>query len=117
MNSNRHVLRPTENRLPLKDVSTQKLSSIEIVNKTKLTTNTILHQQENVSSPVLKTKVATTRPILTAIRSIKQHSKENQHVSQMLISPMVEHDFIEQKLSLTEHTKTHEQLEQELYEL
>jgi hypothetical protein len=95
MNSNRNVLRPTQNRLPLKDVS-----SFEFINKT----NTIFQQQENF--------VSKSRPILTAIRSIKQHSKENENPSQMLISPMVKTN-----LSLSENNKTREQLEQELYEL
>lgn len=111
MNSNRLVLRPTQNRLPLKDVSSQKYSSIELINKTKLSTNTILQQQqENFSS--------TSRPILTALRSIKQQAKENENSSQMLISPMVKTNLnIEQKVSLTDNNKTREQLEQELYEL
>jgi hypothetical protein len=95
MHSNRNVLRPTQNRLPLKDVS-----SIELINKK----NTILQQQEDF--------ISKSRPILTAIRSIKQHSKENENSSQMLISPIVKTN-----LSLSENNKTREQLEQELYEL
>jgi len=110
MNSNRHVLRPTQNRLPFKDISSQKYSSIELINKTKTLTNAILQQQENF--------VPTSRPILTAIRSIKQHSKENENPTQMLISPLVKTNLItEQKLSLSENNKTREQLEQELYDL
>src|SRR5690349_10297640 len=117
MNSNRHVLRPTQNRLPLKDVPSQKYSSIEIINKTKLSTNTILQQQENLA--LITNKIPTkSRPILTAIRSIKQHSKENENHSQMLISSMVKTNFIvDQKLSLLDNNKTREQLEQDLYEL
>ncbi len=95
MHSNRNVLRPTQNRLPLKDVS-----SIELINKK----NTILQQQEHF--------ISKSRPILTAIRSIKQHSKENENSSQILISPIVKTN-----LSLSENNKTREQLEQELYEL
>ncbi|CAF0775747.1 unnamed protein product [Rotaria sordida] len=122
MNSNRHVLRPTQNRLPLQDVSSQKSSSIEIINKTKLISNTILQQQqqqENLSPSLIKNKISiTSRPILTAIRSIKQNSKENENDTQMFISPMVKTNFFnEQKLSLSETYKTREQLEQELYEL
>ncbi|CAF4070933.1 unnamed protein product, partial [Rotaria sp. Silwood2] len=119
MNSNRHVLRPTQNRLPLKDVSSQKSSSIGIINKTKLITNTIIQQQENVSLSLIKNKISiTSRPILTAIRSIKQNSKENENDTQMFISPIVKRNFVtEQKLSLSENNKTREQLEQELYEL
>ncbi len=115
MNSNRHVLRPTQNRLPLQDVSSQKYSSIEIINKTKLSVNTIFQQQENVASTIITSKIPTkSRPILTAIRSIKQHSKENE----MLISPMVKTNFIiEQNSSRNEKNRTREQLEQDLYEL
>jgi hypothetical protein len=117
MNSNHNVLRPTHNRLPLKEVSSQKYSSIEIITKTKLSTN--YEQQENLSQSVIINKIPiTSRPILTALRSIKQQSKENENDSQMLISPMVKTNFImEQKLSLSDNTKTREQLEQELYEL
>ncbi|CAF0931602.1 unnamed protein product [Rotaria sp. Silwood1] len=120
INSNRNVLRSTQNRLPLKDVSLQKSSSIEIINKTKLISNTIL-QQENLSPSLLKNKISiTSRPILTAIRSIKQYSKENENENntQMFISPMVKTNyFTEQKLSLSNNNKTREQLEQDLYEL
>jgi hypothetical protein len=113
MNSNRLVLRPTQNRLPLQNVSSQKISTIEIINKTKLITNSILHQQENLAPTLISNK--TTRPILTAIRSIKQYSKDDTH---MLISPMVKTIITdEQKLSVLENNKTREQLEQELYEL
>jgi hypothetical protein len=121
MNSNRNVLRPTQNRLPLKDVSLQKYSSIEIINKTKLLpiNHVLQEQQENLPQSVIINKIPiTTRPILTALRSIKQQSKENENDNQMLISPMVKTNFIiENKLSLADNSKTREQLEQELYEL
>jgi hypothetical protein len=96
MNSNRNVLRPTQNRLPLKDVTSQKYASIELINK---------QEQENF--------VPKSRPILTAIRSIKQHSKENENHTQMFISPMVKTNLI----ISNNNNKTREQLEQELYEL
>lgn len=116
MNMNRHVLRPTQNRLPLKDVSSQKYTSFEFISKPKLSTNTILQQQqqENLPATVLTNKTSTTRPILTAIRSLKQQSKENDQHSEMLISPMVKtNSLIEQNYD----KKTREQLEQDLYEL
>jgi len=118
MNSNRNILRATQNRLPLKDVSSQKYLSIDRINKTKLTTNKFL-QQENLPSSVLLNKIPIkSRPILTAIRSIKQQSKENENDIQMLISPMGKTNFVsEDKISLQENNKTREQCEQELYEL
>ncbi len=121
MNSNRHVLRPTQNRLPLQDVSSQKYASIELKNQTKLSINAVLQQQENFAPSSLTNKIpAATRPILTAVRSIKRHSKENENCTDMLISPMVKTNFlIEQKLPLSDNdnNKTREQLEQDLYEL
>ncbi|CAF5192781.1 unnamed protein product, partial [Rotaria magnacalcarata] len=90
MDSNRLVLRPTHNRLPLKDVSSQKFSSIEITNKTKFISTTIVQQENQVPTA--------TRPILTAARAIKQYSKENEN--DMVISPMFKTDFfIEQQPS------------------
>jgi hypothetical protein len=118
MNSNRNVLRPTQNRLPLKDVSLQKYSSIEIINKTKLLpiNHVLQEQQENLPQSVIINKIPiTTRPILTALRSIKQQSKENENDNQMLISPMVKTNFIIENKA--DNSKTREQLEQELYEL
>ncbi|UJR21326.1 hypothetical protein I4U23_024420 [Adineta vaga] len=112
MNSNRHVLRATHNRLPLNDVSSDKIFGS---NKTKLCTNVSYQQQENCIS-------ITSRPILTAARSIKKHLKENHDENQMLISPLV--TTINkatithlQKQTVCQENKTHEQLEQELYEL
>ncbi|CAM2714195.1 unnamed protein product [Rotaria socialis] len=108
MDSNRLVLRPTHNRLPLKDVSSQKFSSIEITNKTKFISTTIVQQENEVPTA--------TRPILTAARAIKQYSKENEN--DMVISPMFKTDFfIEQKPCRSEINKTREQLEQDLFEL
>jgi len=116
MNSNRNVLRPTHNRLPLKDVSIDKPL---ITNKTKLCTNSSLQQQENLIS-------RTSRPILTATRSIKKFFKYNNNNNdddnQMLISPMVptinKANVIGlQKQTVLEENKTREQLEQDLFEL
>ncbi|CAF0777114.1 unnamed protein product [Adineta steineri] len=112
MNFNRNILRETQNRLPLKDVSIQKYLSIDIKN---VTTNTIV-EQENLSLISQKIPIKT-RPILTAIRSIKQQSKENDN-NDMLISPMVKTNFLfEQNTPLSEINKTREQSEQDLYEL
>ncbi|CAF0745974.1 unnamed protein product [Adineta steineri] len=112
MNFNRNILRETQNRLPLKDVSIQKYLSIDIKNAT---TNTIV-EQENLSLISQKIPIKT-RPILTAIRSIKQQSKENDN-NDMLISPMVKTNFLfEQNTPLSEINKTREQSEQDLYEL
>jgi hypothetical protein len=112
MNSNRHVLRPTHNRLPLKDVSSDK---ILLINKTKLCNNSSLQQQENLI-PIAS------RPILTATRSIKKYLKENNEDNQMLISPMVTtikeaNIVVLQKQTVFEENKTREQLEQDLLEL
>ena len=115
MNSNRLVLRATENRLPLKDVT----SKIEIINKTKFATKTIYQQQENVTATVFTNKIPiTSRPILTAVRSLKQQTKENEQPTEMLISPLVKTNCVhEQNLSISNQQKTREQLEQDLYEL
>ncbi|CAF1175014.1 unnamed protein product [Adineta steineri] len=112
MNSNRHVLRPTHNRLPLKDVSSDKAL---ITNKPKLGSNSLYQQQENLIS-------INSRPILTATRSIKKHFKDNHDENQMLISPMVAtinkaNIVIIQKQTVSQENKTREQLEEELYEL
>lgn len=117
MNLNRNVLRETQNRLPLKEVSAQNFTSIEITNKTKLVSTTIIQQQENLSPTSLKSKLsATSRPILTAIRTKKISFNENEN--EMLISPMGKTDIsVEPKLFLSESNKTREQLEQELFEL
>lgn len=102
MNSNRNVLRPTHNRLPLKDV---------LINKTKICTNSSLQQQENCFP-------TNSRPILTATRSIKKFLKENDDDNQMLISPMVTTiNKVFQKQTVFNENKTREQLEQDLYEL
>ncbi len=112
MNSNRQVLRPTHNRLPLKDVSSDKFL---IGNKNKLCNNSSLQQQENLV-PI------PTRPILTAIRSIKKHLKPNDDENQMLISPMVTtinkaNIVVLPKQTVFDENKTREQLEQDLLEL
>ncbi|CAF1015789.1 unnamed protein product [Rotaria sordida] len=113
MNSNRNVLRPTHNRLPLKDVLSDK---ILITNKTKLCTNTSLQQQENVI-PI------TSRQILTATRSIKKYLKENDNDdNRMHISPMVTtihkaNIVVLSKQTIFEENKTREQLEQDLFVL
>jgi hypothetical protein len=114
MNSNRNVLRPTHNRLPLKDVSFDKTL---ITNKTKLCSNSSLQQQENLIS-------LTSRPILTATRSIKKFLKQNNDDdNQMLISPMVTTINkanvigLQKQTVFEENNKTREQLEQDLYEL
>ncbi|CAF0890118.1 unnamed protein product [Rotaria sp. Silwood1] len=113
MNSNRNILRPTHNRLPLKDVSSDK---IFITNKTKLCTNASLQQQENVI-PI------TSRQILTAARSIKRHLQENDNVdNEMHISPMVTtihkaNIVVLPKQTVFEENKTREQLEQDLFVL
>jgi len=112
MNSNRHVLRPTHNRLPLTDVSSDKFL---INNKTKIRTNASHQQQENCFPK-------SSRPILTATRSIKKHLKENHDDNQMLISPMVasinKATIVQlQKQPVCQENKTREQLEQELLEL
>jgi hypothetical protein len=112
MNSNRHVLRPAHNRLPFKDVLSDK---ILIPNKPKLCTNSSLQQQENII-PI------TSRAILTAARSIKKHLKENDEDNQMLISPMVTtinkaNIVVLQKQTVFDENKTREQLEQDLLDL
>ncbi|CAF2832365.1 unnamed protein product [Rotaria sp. Silwood2] len=113
MNSNRNVLRPTHNRLPLKDVSSDKFL---ITNKTKLCNNASLQQQEN-AIPI------TSRQILTATRSIKRHLKENDNDdNQMHISPMVTtihkaNIVVLPKQTIFEENKTREQLEQDLFVL
>jgi hypothetical protein len=113
MNSNRHVLRSTHNRLPFKDVSSDKPL---LINKSKLCTNSSLQQQENIV-PI------TSRPILTAARSIKKkHFKENENDNQMFISPVATtinkaNILVLPKQSILEENKTREQLEQELFEL
>jgi len=119
MNSNRLVLRPTQNRLPLNDVSSQKYSAIETANKSKFSTNTIFQQQENLPATVTTKQIPTaSRPILTAIRSLRQQSKENDQSTAMLISPMVKvSSDVEQKFARADQPKTREQLEQDLYEL
>jgi len=108
MNSNRQVLRPTHNRLPLQDVSSDK--TLISSNKNKLYPSTLFQQQEN-RFPI------TSRPILTATRSIKKFLKETNHhddENQMLISPIV---TTIQKQTVLEQNKTREQLEQDLFEL
>jgi hypothetical protein len=128
MHSIRQVLRPTHNRLPLTDVSSDKFSNNGTSNKTNLlTTNTSLQQQENRIPLSITNKIpSTTRPILTAIRSIKSNANENviypHHVhddeTSMLISPIVKTArIIEQKLSIVDVHKTHEELEEDLFEL
>lgn len=112
MNSNRNVLRPTHNRLPLNDVSSDK---ILLANKTKFCTNLSLKQQENVI-PI------TSRPILTATRSIKKYLKDKDDDNQMHISPMVTtiskaSIVVLPKQTVLEESKSREQLEQELYVL
>jgi len=97
MNSNRHVLRATQNRLPLKDVSSEKqfLSA-----KTKLSDQ----QQENCF-------LKNARPILTATRSIKKFFNKQQ--------PSQKHDeHVQfQVTTVSNENKTRQQLEDELYEL
>ncbi|CAF0875347.1 unnamed protein product [Adineta ricciae] len=112
MNSNRHVLRATHNRLPLTNVSSDKNF---VSNKTKLCTSAAYQQQENCIS-------AGSRPILTATRSIKKLLKENHDENQMLISPLVttinKANVVPiQKQPVCQENKTREQLEQELFEL
>lgn len=111
MNSNRNVLRPTHNRLPLQEVSTDKLF---LSNKTKFSINPSLQQQENVI-PV------GARPILTATRSIKKYRKENDDDNRMHISPMVTTISKANIVVLPKQTvfeeKSREQLEQELFEV
>ncbi|UJR28114.1 hypothetical protein I4U23_009369 [Adineta vaga] len=112
MNFNRHVLRPTHNRLPLQDVSSRKYLCIDKTN--------IHIQQENLPLSVINNKISNkSRPILTAVRSLKPQFKENENDIEMLISPMVAKTstIIEQTLSLSENHKTREQSEQDLYEL
>jgi hypothetical protein len=107
MNSNRNVLRPTHNRLPLQDVSSTKTL---INTKSKLCTSASFQQQEN-----------RLRPILTATRSIKKFLKETNHddsENQMFISPIQKANLmVIQKQTVLEQTKTREQLEQDLFEL
>lgn len=114
MNSNRHALRSTENRLPLQDVSSQKYSSIDSINQIKSSRNP-LSQQQQQENLLSKTKNPTARPILTALRTIKQNSKENDTCTDMLVSPLVKTSaFLEEKISIA---KTREQLEEDLFEL
>ena len=113
MNSNRLVLRPTQNRLPLQDVSSQQT-------KTKFALRQ--HQdQENLPATVSGNKHSiTSRPILTAVRSLKQqYAQDNEQHTDMLISPMVKISSInEANLSSSDHkNKSREQLEQDLFEL
>lgn len=113
MNSNRQVLRPTHNRLPLHDVVAEKPS---IFARAKICTNSSSQQQqENIVS-------IGSRPILTATRSIKKLLKENHDDNRMFLSPLV--SAINKasivtlpKQSIAEENKTREQLEQELLEL
>ena len=115
MHSNRPALRPTHNRLPLQDVSSEKTL---INQKPKLWPNTVYQQQENRFAP-------TSRPILTATRSIKKFLKEippHDEENEMLVSPQV--NTIQknklmalEKQTVSEENKTREQLEQELFEL
>lgn len=115
-NITRPILRATQNRLPLQDVSTQGY-------KSKLSLNTFRQQeQENLPATVATNNksLGTSRPILTAIRSLKQQqfSQENEQHTDMLISPMVKTNSINEScLSRTDSNKTREQLEQELFEL
>ena len=111
MNSNRQVLRSTENRLPLQNVSSKNRSSIDLIKSSKTSLSQQQQQQENL---LLKTKTQTTRPILTALRTIKQNSKENDTCTDMLVSPLVKTSPVfEEKLTI----KTREQLEEDLFEL
>lgn len=113
-NITRPVLRATQNRLPLQDVSTQAY-------KSKLSLNT-LRQQEQENLPATNNKsLGPSRPILTAVRSLKQQQQflqENEQQTDMLISPMVKTNPINELcLSRTDTNKTREQLEQDLFEL
>lgn len=113
MTSNRLVLRPTQNRLPLQDVPSQQT-------KTKFALRR--HQdQENLSATVSTTKQSIpSRPILTAVRSLKQQLiQDNEQHTDMLISPMVKISSINEPcLSSSNHqTKSREQLEQDLFQL
>lgn len=112
MHSNRHVLRATHNRLPLQDVSSEKTL---ISQKPKLWPNTVFQQQENRFAP-------TSRPILTATRSIKKLLQDNplhDEENAMLVSPQVNTNKLMplDKQTVSEENKTREQLEQELFEL
>lgn len=101
MNSNRHVLRATQNqnRLPLKDVSSEKqfLSS-----KPRFSDQ----QQENCF-------LKNSRPILTATRSIKKFFKQTPTAT----SQKTDEHFNFQVTTVTNENKTRQQLEDELYEL
>lgn len=89
MNTNRNVLRSTQNRLALKEISTNK-------KKTQVDFSSC-QQQENVWSQ------NSFRPILTATRSVKKLFQTDENNEPMLISPPI--------------IKTREELEDDLYVL
>ena len=111
MHSNRQVLRPTQNRLPLKDVST-----VDLPTKVVLTTANanVHHEQENRIPSAHATKIPlTSRPILTAIRTVKNLIKDDHDEASMLISPMVK----TARITEIKVQKTREELEEEVFEL
>jgi hypothetical protein len=113
MNSNRHVLRSTQNRPALQDRSSDQS---HLIFKATFSSNVASQQQENIVSN------CHSRPILTATRSIKKTNKAKQDENQMSISPMftnIEQTNLVrlQTPSILEENKTREQLEQELVEL
>lgn len=111
--STRQVLRPTQNRLPLKDVSTVDLPN-KVVFTTSQSNGHALHEQENRIPSANSMKIPlTTRPILTAARSIKSFVKDELDQTAMLISPMVK----TARITETKVQKTREELEEEVFEL
>lgn len=116
MNSNRHVLRSTENRQVLQEIKYDKQVPS---NKSKPTNPSYvsLQQQENCFTSYQR------RPILTATRSIKRHVQNDENDHEMVFSPMVQN--IQQativqleKQSITEEiVPTRQQLEEQLFEL
>ena len=113
MHSTRQVLRPTQNRPQSRDAPLDS-------QKTKSFTSTLWQQQENaVPSSLTKKLQVSSRPILTAIRSVRRrHAKDNQDESHMLVSPSVKATLLAEieRPSCT-NEKTREELEQELIEL
>lgn len=115
MNSNRNVLRSTENRPALQQISTD--GNYSLTTKTKFSTNVSLQQQENYFSNHHR------RPILTATRSIKKLIQVDENEQEMVFSPMV-HTIqranivqLEKQSTVEEKVKTRQQLEEELFEL
>lgn len=117
MNLNRQVLRATQNRLPLQDVSTQRYLASEANNRSKITMGTAVVQQENRPLAAIEKKVVgKPRPILTAVRSLKHSSQDNENDTAMLVSPYVKVSSTSPQ-PVPETETPREPAEDDLYEL